>query len=493
MSDTELEEPSWLREADEELRPGDKKTRASSVAASRARIDPAAAKPNDDEDVRCWMNGSTTLAKVRGTLLYLTFYPFWKRLSGVFGWQYCASCVLAYGINQGVGEKLVFGGKQYYMLDSLGLSSATYGRVDGFAHIPWELKSLFGLLSDTVPIGGFHRAPYMLIAGALGTFALTLLAILPPDAIGATMASVLFLLANMNFAMPDVIIDATVAERSKQRPEFGASLQALCWGSLGLCGMPSGIVSGYLLDAFGPRLLFGLAISAALAVCVPPLGGWLGEKRRSGRSCSADQYRALCSDVWSHPTKRIVASSAALVACYSIFLGTMQLTLGQEQPEVADTITLIGNPCLAWLLFLLLRRVDPCLAKAAAFTFLSGALQPSSSVLFEWAHAPAHGSSDQRCFSTAQCDVLVAAGNATASAHDNTTALTASNSSVAELLPCGWAAAQGLPCISPIIYTWVSVVGSAALVGGTTLYTTWFQSWPYRKIIACSQVRVFPC
>ncbi len=416
---------------------------------------------------------SKACARLRGMLLYLSTKPFLERLSEAFGARYVASCILAYGVNQGMGEKLVYGGKQYYMLDSLGLSSAQYGRVDGFAHIPWELKSLFGLLSDCVPIAGYHRSPYMLIAGALGTFALSLLAFLPAAGVGTGAASVLFLLVNMNFALPDVIIDATVAERSKVRPELGASLQALCWGSLGVLGVPSALAAGYLLDAHGPQLLFGLAISTAVAITVPPLCGWLGERRR------AVQYRALCVDVWRHPTKRIVAASAGLVACYSILLGSLQLTVGQTDPEVGDTITLIGNPLMTLCLYALLRRVDRCLAKAAAFTFLSGALQPSSSILFEWAHAPASGSSDTRCLSAAACAARLAhaAPNGTANA-----------SLAAEALPCGWAAAQGLPCISPVVYTWVGVVGSAALVGGTTLYTTCFQSWPYRRMIASSQL-----
>ena len=38
---------------------------------------------------------------------------------------------------------------------------------------------------------------------------------------------------NLNVAMADVMVDATVAQRAKQRPELAADMQALCWGSLG--------------------------------------------------------------------------------------------------------------------------------------------------------------------------------------------------------------------------------------------------------------------
>ena len=145
----------------------------------------------------------------------LTGRAFLRRLSAAFGWRYVAACILAYGVNQGMGEKFVFGARQYYLLDDIGMTSAEYGRVAGFSHIPWQLKSLFGLLSDTVPLGGLHRAPYMLIAGVLGLFALGMLTALPAATVSAPLAGFLLLLTNVNFAMPDVMIDATVAERAK--------------------------------------------------------------------------------------------------------------------------------------------------------------------------------------------------------------------------------------------------------------------------------------
>ncbi len=46
----------------------------------------------------------------------------------------------------------------------------------------------------------------------------------------------LFLACNLNVALADVMIDATVAEQTKRRPELGAELQALCWGALGAVG-----------------------------------------------------------------------------------------------------------------------------------------------------------------------------------------------------------------------------------------------------------------
>ena len=57
-----------------------------------------------------------------------------------------------------------------------------------------------------------------------------------------------------------------------------------------------------------------------------------------------------------------------------------------------------------------------------------------------------------------------------------------------DTLPCGWALARDYPCLSPILYSWVSVASSASLVAGTVLYTSKFQSWSFRKIIFSTQL-----
>ena len=84
---------------------------------------------------------------------------FLRRLCAAFGWKYVAILASEYGVNQGTGLRLAGAARSYYLLDSVGMSSADYGHLSGFSHIPWQLKSVFGLLSDTVALGGLHRTP----------------------------------------------------------------------------------------------------------------------------------------------------------------------------------------------------------------------------------------------------------------------------------------------------------------------------------------------
>ena len=196
-------------------------------------------------------------------------------------------------------------------MDSLHISPAAYGQVDGFTNIPWQIKALWGLLSDTVPINGYHRRPYILFAGCIGVVAVLLLAM--SSSIDVTMAALLLLFANLSMAMPDVMIDATVAERAKLRPDLAAEMQALCWGSLGLIGLFGTTAAGYLVELGGPRLLFTLAIGSCACAAVPALMGWVGDKQGPHRRIGP-AAKELCGAIMSEATKRSVALASVLVA-----------------------------------------------------------------------------------------------------------------------------------------------------------------------------------
>ena len=130
----------------------------------------------------------------------MSWREYFRRLTDAFGKRYVAAVLLTYGVNQGLGEALLEAATNNFLLDVLHFDVATTEQVTGFARIPWQLKSLFGLLSDLLPIEGYHRAPYMLIAGCLGVFGNLVLTVLPM-ATPPWGAGLLLMLTNVNFAM----------------------------------------------------------------------------------------------------------------------------------------------------------------------------------------------------------------------------------------------------------------------------------------------------
>ena len=109
------------------------------------------------------------------------------------------------------------------LFQGLGLRNTTYSVVLGFANIPWQIKAIYGIVSDTFPIFGRHRSPYIALAAACGFVSYMFLAAGVVE--NAFTVGFLLFLTNFAQASPDVMIDASIAERSKTHPLFAADLQ----------------------------------------------------------------------------------------------------------------------------------------------------------------------------------------------------------------------------------------------------------------------------
>ena len=56
----------------------------------------------------------------------------------------------------------------YLFADTLKVTPSRQNELMGLAQIPWTIKPLFGLLSDTLPIFGYHRYPYIALSALAG-------------------------------------------------------------------------------------------------------------------------------------------------------------------------------------------------------------------------------------------------------------------------------------------------------------------------------------
>ncbi|EGB07924.1 hypothetical protein AURANDRAFT_2498, partial [Aureococcus anophagefferens] len=193
-------------------------------------------------------------------------------------WRYVATVSLTYGVNQGVGEALLFGAQKYFFLDDLGLSAARASQLDGFSNIPWQIKAVYGMASDSYALwGGLRKAPYMVCAGVGGVLAALALGAARTRNVGAV--ALLLVVANLSIASPDVMVDGATAERCRTHPKLAADLQSLSWGSLYATSLLANVAMGYLVqpDVLGARGCFGLMTLTSLAVLLPAAAGWLGE------------------------------------------------------------------------------------------------------------------------------------------------------------------------------------------------------------------------
>lgn len=152
----------------------------------------------------------------------------------------------------------------FFLKDELLLSPAMVAALMGIVAIPWIIKPVFGFISDGLPIFGYRRRPYLVLAGILGAISWVSLATIVHTTWAATLA---IALSSLSVAVSDVIVDSLVVERARGESQAKAgSLQSLTWGTVALGGLITAYFSGMLLQHFTTRNIFLITASFPLIV-----------------------------------------------------------------------------------------------------------------------------------------------------------------------------------------------------------------------------------
>jgi hypothetical protein len=117
-----------------------------------------------------------------------------------------------------------FQARDYYFKDVLDLSPASAQAYTSVAHTPWNIKPLYGMMSDTFLFSGLQRAPYISFAGGIGAVSMTILAVFKLPLVVATLC---IFGGNLSVASPDVMIDAIIAQQCKYFPKFASVSQVV--------------------------------------------------------------------------------------------------------------------------------------------------------------------------------------------------------------------------------------------------------------------------
>jgi folate/biopterin transporter len=142
----------------------------------------------------------------------------------------------------------------FFLKDELQLSPVQMSAIVGISTIPWMIKPLYGLMSDSLPLFGYHRKPYIFLSGILGCAAWLSLGTVVHTSLTAT---IMILLSSLSVAISDVIVDSIVVERARPETEGKVgSLQSICWASLAIGGLCTAYFSGLLLEYFTTRTVF---------------------------------------------------------------------------------------------------------------------------------------------------------------------------------------------------------------------------------------------
>lgn len=141
------------------------------------------------------------------------------------------------------------------------------------------MKAAIGLLSDSVPIFGYHKRSYIVVVSFIGTAALLILGLIDLPSTLAPVAAFLLLLVNLQIAVVDLLTEGKYAELMVKRPDTGSDLVSFAWGLHSVGSFFGSLVSGPMGDYVKARYIFLVAVPVAAQVLVPTLIGWFPEER----------------------------------------------------------------------------------------------------------------------------------------------------------------------------------------------------------------------
>ncbi|HEY4907961.1 MAG TPA: folate/biopterin family MFS transporter [Methylomirabilota bacterium] len=130
-------------------------------------------------------------------------------------------------------------------LKDAGLSAGQVATFFAITTVPWLIKPVYGLLSDFVPLFGYHRKSYLILTSSMSAAAGLLLAVTGEHSY-ARMATFFTLMA-LGLAFTDVLVDALMVENGKPLGLTGA-FQSVQWGAIITASIVVGELGGYLAE-----------------------------------------------------------------------------------------------------------------------------------------------------------------------------------------------------------------------------------------------------
>lgn len=220
-----------------------------------------------------------------------------RMLAREMHWSFVFGVVVTYGISQGLGGALNKVGTQYYMKDVQKVQPSEAQVYSGITTIPWIVKPIWGILTDVIPILGYHRRPYFILAGAIGVISMLFLSL--DEDLHIFFALLALTAGSASVAIADVTIDACVAQKSGTRPLIAPDMQSLCALSSSIGALVGYSFSGILVHLIGPVGVLGLlAIPSGLVLIV---GVVLNESHVPDFSYRqvTEKFISACKSMWT--------------------------------------------------------------------------------------------------------------------------------------------------------------------------------------------------
>ncbi len=259
---------------------------------------------------------------------------------------------------EGIGQAkvgIVWQPLTYYLKANLGWTAVQISLSLAVLDLPWIIKPIYGLVSDFVPLFGYRRRPYLLLANLAAIAAYAWVAL-----IGAPGQLVVALtLTSFAMAIASTLCGALLVENGQRYRASGAFVSQQ-WLWFNIATMAAAFVGGQFVEHFSPSgALHAAAIVAAVAPLAVVLGTLLLVDEERARMDLAELRRTLRGLLAALASRRLYVIGLFLFLYnFSPGFGTplyfhMTDTLGLSQGYIG-VLTAIGSA--GWIAGAVLHR-----------------------------------------------------------------------------------------------------------------------------------------
>lgn len=169
------------------------------------------------------------------------------------------------GLSQGGLSGLFYLPISFMLRDHLGFDQSQLAYFRGLVLIPWAVKPLYGLLSDFVPIFGYRRKSWFIVAASVGISCSVYLALFCDYTANQLL---MFMVGQaLSFAFCDVLCDAIMVEWGKPL-NLVDKFQGVQWASISSAAVPAGLCAGLIAVYLSYQQMFFLMAIPSAAVLI---------------------------------------------------------------------------------------------------------------------------------------------------------------------------------------------------------------------------------
>mmetsp|Transcript_35698 Transcript_35698/g.66484 ORF Transcript_35698/g.66484 Transcript_35698/m.66484 type:complete len:550 (+) Transcript_35698:101-1750(+) len=198
-------------------------------------------------------------------------------LAGAIGYKLLTLLFFVEHVNRGFVADFT-GQAESYVYKTYAVPGPRMQIFGGISQLPWALKPVIGLVSDTMPLGGYHKMPYMVAAVIFGTAAFVIVGVVPQAALPVPALVTCFFMQQWQLSVCDILTEARYAQKIQEVPAYGTHILSFVWFGMNAGSMLGILLAGFLLASQSPKLPYLLIALPAGLVLIPLMYGCLEEK-----------------------------------------------------------------------------------------------------------------------------------------------------------------------------------------------------------------------